>query len=261
MWIFVAYLFLGAVAGVLAGLLGVGGGIVVVPAFFFLFQAQAFPQGLLMHLAVGSSLATVVFTSLTSAYAHHRRGAVLWPNVRRLIPGIVAGALLGAAVADHVPSKTLRMLFGLFECFVAIQLALGFKPAPHRELPGRAGMTFMGLAVGSVSTMLGIGGGTITVPFLLWCNTPIRQAVATSAACGLPIAMTGAVGFLWAGLNTPSLPESSTGFLYWPAILGVAAGSVCFTPLGAWLAHTLPVDVLRRLFAVVLAVIGVRMLV
>ena len=261
MWIIFAYLLLGALAGVLAGLLGVGGGMVIVPAFFFLFKSQGLPNDLLMHMAVGSSLATVVLTSLSSAHAHHRRGAVLWRSVGFLTPGIVAGALLGAAVARYLPSPQLRILFGLFEIVVAVQLLMGLRPAPHRELPDLTGMTLAGLVVGSVSTVLGIGGGTMTVPFLLWCNVTIREAIATSAACGLPIALTGALGFALLGLGQPDLPQGSTGFLYWPAILGVVTGSMFFTPLGARLAHTLPVETLRRLFAAVLALIGVRMLV
>jgi uncharacterized membrane protein YfcA len=261
MVIMAAYLLLGALAGLLAGLLGIGGGIVIVPVLFFLYHWQDFPRELSMHMAVGSSLATVVFTSLISAYAHHRRGAVLWPSVARLVPGVVVGALLGAAIAGYLPGRTLRVCFGLFELFVGAQLAFGFKPMPHRLLPGSAGMAFAGVIVGSVSTVLGIGGGTLTVPFLLWCNVAIRQAVATSAACGLPIALVGSIGFVVTGWGSAALPAWSSGYVYWPAVVSVVAASTFLAPVGAWLAHTLPVTMLKRLFAVIVAIIGIRMLI
>ena len=154
-----AYLSLGAVAGLLAGLFGLGGGIVIVPALFFLYLRQGFPAELCMHLAVGSSLATVVFTSITSAMAHHRHGAVRWPVVRRLSPGIVAGAALGAVLAEYAPGRFLRIFFGLFELLVAAQLALAPRPDAHRDLPGTGGMWLVGTGIGALSTLLGIGGG------------------------------------------------------------------------------------------------------
>jgi uncharacterized protein len=256
-----AYLSLGAVAGLLAGLFGLGGGIVIVPALFFLYLQRGFPAELCMHLAVGSSLATVVFTSITSAMAHHRHGAVRWPVVRRLSPGIVAGAALGAVLAEHAPGRFLRVFFGLFELLVAVQLALAPRPDAHRDLPGTGGMWLVGTGIGALSTLLGIGGGTLTVPLLVYCNVPIHQAVGTSAACGLPIALAGAIGFAVAGWGEAGLPAGSSGYLYWPAVAAVMAGSAFLAPLGARLAHALPVATLRRLFAAVVALIGVRMLV
>jgi uncharacterized membrane protein YfcA len=241
-------------------LLGIGGGIVIVPALFFLYHWQDFPSALIMHMAVGSSLATVVFTSLTSTYAHHHRGAVLWPCIVRLIPGIVAGAWLGAVLADHLPERALRSGFGLFELLVAAQLVFGFKPQAHQRLPGPLGMAVAGLIIGTVSTVLGIGGGTLTVPFLLWCNVNLRQAVATSAACGLPIALAGAIGFAATGWDNSALPPWSSGYIYWPAVVSVVAASTLSAPVGAWLAHTLPIATLRRLFAMIVALIGIRML-
>lgn len=256
-----AYLGLGAVVGVLAGLLGIGGGLVIVPALFFLFSAQGFSEQIVMHLAVGSSLATVVFTALASSYAHHTRGAVLWPGVRMLAPGIVLGALGGAAVADSLPTPALRLAFAAFELLVAGQLAFGVRAAPQRGLPNWAGMTGAGTMIGALSAVLGIGGGTLTVPFLVWCNVGMRAAVATSAACGLPIALAGSLGFATAGWDNSKLPLWASGYVYWPAVLGIAATSVPCAPWGARLAHALPVQTLKRLFAILLAFIGVRMLV
>jgi len=254
----IIYLCLGAVAGTLAGLLGVGGGLVIVPVLALVFRHSGIDEALIMHLAIGTSLATIVFTSISSVRAHHRRGAVLWPLVWRLSPGIVIGALLGAWVADSLHSLALQRVFGVFELLVAVQMAMGLRPAPHRGLPGSTGMTAAGGLIGTISAIVGIGGGTLTVPFLSWCNVAMRNAVATSSACGLPIALAGAVGFVLTGLDEASLPEWSSGFVYWPAFLGIVIASVAFAPLGAALAHRLPAMGLKRVFAVLLTVIGIR---
>lgn len=253
-----AFLLLGAFAGVLAGLLGVGGGLVIVPVLAFIFKARDFDA--VMHLAVGTSLATIVFTSLSSVRAHHRRGAVRWDLFLRLAPGIVGGALAGAAIADRMPGEHLRLVFGIFELLVAVQMALSVRPAPNRQLPGAVGMGLAGGGIGSVSAIVGIGGGTLTVPFLAWCNVPMRNAVATSAACGLPIAIAGAAGFVWAGWAGPGLPEYTLGYVYLPALAAIVAASVLFAPLGAWLAHAVPAAALKRFFALFLAILGLRML-
>jgi uncharacterized membrane protein YfcA len=254
------YLALGAFAGLMAGLLGVGGGLIIVPVLAGIFQHQQMSAAVIMHLAIGTSLATIVVTSVSSVRAHHQRGAVLWPVVWRLTPGIVIGAWLGAVVADALPSAVLSKIFAVFVLVVAAQMAFGAKPAPHRELPGAPGMLATGGVIGAVSAVVGIGGGSLTVPFLTWCNTPMRQAVATSAACGLPIALAGAIGFIVTGLNAAELPAWSLGYVYGPALVGVAFASMLSAPLGAKLAHTLPAEVLKKVFAVFLTLIGVRML-
>jgi uncharacterized membrane protein YfcA len=255
------YLGLGAFAGTVAGLLGVGGGLIIVPVLAIVFAQQGVSAEYLMHLAVGTSLATIVPTSISSVVAHHRRGAVLWDVFRRLLPGIVVGAAAGAILARFLDTAVLRTAFGVFELLVAAQLALDIKPAPHRELPGRTGMTVAGSVIGAVSAVLGIGGGTLTVPFLVWCNTQVRKAVATSSACGLPIAVAGGVGFVFTGWGvSSSLPPLSFGFVYLPALLGISVASVLFAPLGARLAHWLAPHILKRLFAVFLAILGLRML-
>lgn len=256
----IVYLLVGAFAGTLAGLLGVGGGLVIVPVLALLFQRWGVAGNVLMHLAIGTSLATIVLTAVSSMRAHHRRGAVDWPVFRRLAPGIVAGSLLGAVVADLLPTAALRVFFGVFELAVAAQIGLNLMASPHRRLPGGAGMTVAGVVIGAVSSVVGIGGGTMTVPFLVWCNVGLRRAVATSAATGLPIAVAGAAGFVLTGWDEPNLPPLSTGYLYWPAFAGIAVASLLFAPLGARLAHTLPVHLLRRFFAVFLAILGARML-
>ncbi len=259
--ILATYVLIGMLAGMASGLFGLGGGIIIVPALLYLFILQQLPAPILMQMAVATSLATIVFTSLSSTYAHHRHGAVLWREVGRLVPGIILGGLLGAAIADHLPSDGLRIGFGLFELLVALQIWLDIKPAAHRELPGGGGMVFAGGGIGTLSTLLGIGGGTITIPFLLWCNIEIRHAIATSAACGLPIAVAGTAGMIYAGWDYQALPPGSTGYVYWPAAAAILVASVLTAPLGARLAHTLPVGVLKRVFAAVLAAVGLRMLV
>jgi uncharacterized membrane protein YfcA len=255
------YLMTGAFAGLLAGLLGVGGGLIIVPVLALSFAAQGMAHEVQMHLAVGTSLATIIFTSLSSVYAHHRRSAVAWSTLRAMAPGIVVGALGGALVARWLPTLSLRYLFGAFELFVALQMALSLKPAAHRGLPGKWGISTAGVVIGSLSALVGVGGGTLTVPFLLWCNVTIQRAIATSAACGLPIAVAGAAGFVISGWGNTQLPAWSSGYLYWPALLGVAVASVLLAPLGARLAHTLPTAVLKQLFALLLLGLALRMLI
>lgn len=254
------YLLLGAFAGVLAGLLGVGGGLVIVPALAYLLPARGVAPEVVMHLALGTSLATIVLTSISSVAAHHRRGGVQWKVFGRLTPGVLIGAFLGAGVADALPAEPLRLAFGVFALLVALQLGLAAKPPPQRELPGPAGMGLAGGTIGAVSAIVGIGGGSLTVPFLAWCNVPMRVAVATSAAVGLPIAVAGALGYALMGLGHPSLPPGALGYVYLPALLGIALASVLCAPVGARLAHAVPAPALKRFFAVFLAFIGLRML-
>lgn len=254
------YLALGAFAGVMAGMLGVGGGLIIVPVLAWIFGRQQVSDTLIMHLAIGTSLASIVVTSISSVRAHHQRGAVLWPAFWRLTPGIVIGAWLGAAVADVLSSAALTKIFAVFVLMVSAQMAFGAKPAPQRELPAAAGMAVTGGVIGALSAIVGIGGGSLTVPFLIWCNIHMRQAVATSAACGLPIALAGALGFIVTGFNAADLPAWSLGYVYGPALIGVAFASMLTAPLGAKLAHTLPTDSLKKVFAVFLAAVGAKML-
>lgn len=256
----VIYLALGATAGLLAGLFGVGGGLIIVPVLTWVFAAQGMDAGVIMHLAIGTSLASIWLTSLMSIRAHHRRGAVDWPLVRKLAAGIVLGALAGAFIAEQLPTHALRRIFGVFELFVAAQMLLVSRYQAHFRLPGNIGLNAAGAVIGVVSAIIGIGGGTLTVPFLVWCSVPMIRAVATSAACGLPIAVAGAIGFILTGWNDALLPEWSSGYLYWPAWLGIVVASSLTAGLGARLAHRLPAARLRQLFALLLMGLGVKML-
>jgi uncharacterized membrane protein YfcA len=254
------YLISGAVAGLMAGLLGIGGGLVIVPALALLFVHQGFAADSIMHYAVGTSLATIIPTSISSLLAHQRRGSVHWPVVSRMVPGILLGALASAWLAKQMSSGALALLFGVFVLLVAGQLLLGAKPAPHRQLPGAAGLGMTGGVIGLVSGLLGIGGGTLTVPFLLWNRVDIRLAVGTAATLGLPIAMAGTLGFVLSGLHAIEQPGYNSGYVYWPAVAGIVLASVPMAPLGARLAHYLPGATLQRLFALLLVIIGVKMI-
>jgi hypothetical protein len=257
----VLYLAIGAATGIVAGLLGVGGGLIIVPALAWIFHLHHLPENLIMHMAIGTSLATIIITSISSVRAHHRHGAVLWPAFWRLAPGLVIGTLLGSRLAGALRGDTLRIIFGIFVLTVAAQMGFGFKPAPHRNLPGRGGMLTAGGVIGVVSAIVGIGGGSLTVPFLTWCNTSIYKAVATSAACGLPIAMAGAIGFAFNGWKHAGLPAWSLGYVYGPAFLGISVISMLSAPLGARLAHSLPTAILKKTFAGFLGMVGIKMLI
>ncbi len=260
LWFWVAYAAFGAVAGIIAGLLGVGGGIVVVPALYWFFTAQGLPQDVIMQMALGTSLASIVFTSVSSFRAHHRRQAVLWPIVRSITPGILVGTFAGTWVAARLPTSFLKAFFVCFLYYVSLQMLLNIKPKPSRQVPGLAGMSGAGMAIGAVSSLVGIGGGTMSVPFMVWCNVPMHIAVGTSAAIGFPIALAGALGYIVNGLTVANLPSSSLGFIYLPALIGVAAASILTAPYGARLAHALPVATLKRFFAVFLLAMATRML-
>lgn len=256
-----ALLVLGSATGFAAGLLGIGGGMLLVPFLTMLFTAQHFPLEHVVHMAIATSLATILFTSMSSVRAHHRRGAVMWHVVKILAPGIVLGSLLGAQIAGRLPTAWIALLFALFVGFSATQMILDRKPQPHRELPRPAGMVGVGSAIGALSSLVGAGGGFISVPFMVWCNVKMHNAVATSAALGFPIAAAGTIGYIVAGLSVhEGLPAGSLGFIYLPALLSVAAASVLTAPLGAQVAHALNTRRLKRIFAVLLYLLAGYML-
>jgi uncharacterized membrane protein YfcA len=250
----------GALSGLLAGLLGVGGGLVIVPAVAFYLEAAGIAGDNVLHLALGTSLAVIVFTSISSLRAHHRRGAVDWSIVGMISGGIVAGTYFGSWVAAQLSTRFLAVFFVVFLYLVALQMLLEARPKPSRTVPGWAGTSAAGLLIGGLSALVGIGGGSMSVPFMSWCNVPIHRAIGTSAAIGLPIALSGAAGYLVNGWGAPGLPPHSLGFIYLPALIGVAAVSVLFAPLGARLAHRLPTGPLKKTFAAFLILVGTKML-
>lgn len=258
---FLLYPLLGVVAGLAAGLLGVGGGIIIVPVLIYSFSAFGFSPEVLTHMAVGTSLATIIITSAGSVYQHHKKGAVLWPVLIWFAVGLMVGALCGAKVADLLRGRVLQFLFGAFAMVIAYQMLRGFKPTPGRGVPGQIGLTLAGLIIGMVSAIFGIGGGSLSVPFFTWCNIKMQEAVGTSSAGGMPIAIAGAFGFVMTGWQNPRLPEYSIGYVYLPALLGIAITSVIFAQIGAHWAHRLPAATLKKIFAVLLVVVGTKLLI
>ena len=253
-------LVLGAVAGFAAGLMGVGGGMLLVPFLTAIFSAQQFAHEHVIHMAVATSLATILFTSIASVRAHHRHGAVLWHVVRVLAPGILIGSLAGAQVAAYLPTVWLAYAFATFLAFSATQMLRNSKPKPHRELPQPPGMFAVGIGIGAVSSFVGGGGGFVSVPFMVWCNVRIQNAVATSAALGFPIAAAGAIGYVIAGWTVPGLPAGSAGYVYVPALVSVALASMCTAPFGARVAHSIDTRILKRVFAGLLYALAAYML-
>jgi uncharacterized protein len=254
-------LILGCFTGFMAGLLGVGGGMLMVPFVTFLLSHHGVDAALAVKMAIATSMATILFTSLSSVRAHHRRGAVRWPLVRGMAPGIlVGGVLAGGGVFALLKGQALALVFGLFVAFSATQLLRGKKPAPHRDMPGFWGQAGAGSGIGFLSGLVGAGGGFVSVPFMTWCNVPIHNAVATSAALGVPVAIASTLGYLIGGWHLePALP-GAFGYLYLPALAVIALASMSMAPLGARAAHAMNVGQLKRAFALLLYVLAAYML-
>ena len=245
-------LILGSFTGFLAGLLGIGGGMLLVPFMTLLLSTRGMPAQYLVKIAIATSLATICFTSVASVRAHHQRGAVLWPVARLLAPGIVVGSLLGAQLAKALPSQALAILFALFVGFSATQMLIDKKPKPSRQLPGTGGMLAAGGTIGLLASLVGAGGAFVSVPFMMWCNVKIHTAVATSAALGFPVALAGTVGYVIAGWSLHDMPYGTIGFIYLPALLTISIASVMTAPLGARTAHRMDMRHLRGFFACLL---------
>ena len=258
---YLAYIGLGLFTGFSAGLLGIGGGLVMVPALTMMFAAQpGFPVDEALHMALGTSMATILLTSLSSLRTHHQHGAVLWKVVRQITPGILLGTVLGTLLASQVPARPLAVFFTVFVCFVALQMILNIKPKPTRQLPEAGGIFSVGLGIGSISALVAIGGGAFTVPFLTWCNVRIQKAIGTSAAVGFPIAAGGSLGYIYNGWGHAELPAWSLGFVYLPALAWMIPPSMLMAPLGARLTHRLPVATIKRIFACLLVALATKML-
>lgn len=230
------------------------------PVLTFLFSAQGFAPELVMIMSVATSLATIIFTSIASMIAHHRLNSVLWGRVFKLGPGIVLGSAIGAAVADYIASDLLRIVFIVYLICVAVQLAMQFRPRPGRLSPSKPLDNSVAIIIGLTSTLLGIGGGTLTVPYLVYFQTPMRNAVAVASACGLPIAVTGTLSYAILGGNALWLPEWSLGYVHIPSFLGIVLASMATAPVGARLANTLPAEQLKRYFSVLLFIMAAKMI-
>jgi uncharacterized membrane protein YfcA len=259
-WWLLTYLALGLFVGFFAGLLGIGGGIIIVPLLLMVFGMEHFPDERVLHLALGTSIASIVFTSMSTVWAHQRHHTVRWDVLRKVTPGVVGGTLLGTFVANALPSRYLATFFIAFAFYSAIQMWLDIKPAPTRQLPGWIGMTAAALLVGALSSLIGVGGGFLAIPLLTMCNVPMLNAIGTSAAIGLPLALSGTLGYIYTGLGKDHLPALSLGYVYLPALAGIVIGTFVTVPYGARAAHRVPVTTLKRIFSVVLIALATKML-
>jgi uncharacterized membrane protein YfcA len=255
-----AYLAIGACVGFFAGLLGIGGGAVMVPLLVFVFTAQGLPAEHILHVALGTAMASIMFTSMSSMRAHHAHGAVDWAVARAMAPGILTGSFCAALLAGFIPTRPLAVLFTLLVFYAATQILFDLRPRDTRVLPGRGGIFGAGALIGGVSSLLAAGGAFLCIPFLAWCSVPLRRAIGTAAAVGLPIAVAGTAGYVVQGLRAEGLPAASLGYVYLPALALVAVASMLAAPWGARVAHRLPVKRLRIVFAVLLYAVAARML-
>jgi uncharacterized membrane protein YfcA len=252
---------LGIGTGFLAGLLGIGGGMLMVPFITIIMSSRGVSPDLSVKMAIATSMATIMFTSISSVRAHHKRGAVRWDIVKRLAPGIVLGSIVASlGVFALLKGSYLAIFFGLFVGFSATQMFLDKKPKATRQMPGTAGQLAAGGFIGFLSGLVGAGGGFISVPFMAWCNVAIHNAVATSAALGFPIAVANVAGYILSGQSLQNLPAGSFGYIWLPALVVIALCSVFTAPLGAKAAHNLPVAKLKRVFASILYLLAAYML-
>lgn len=253
------YAFIGALAGISAGLLGIGGGLVIVPMLSITLAWQNMDPNLIMHVALGTSMASIIFTSLSSSRAHHKRGAVNWKIVAYISPGILIGSFCSTYFVAILPTKFLQIFFVVFLIYASSQMILDKKPKPSRQMPAFMGTSSVGIFIGFISSLVGIGGGTLSVPFMVWHNVPLRNAIGTSSAIGFPIAIAGTLGYVLNGLGTLGLAPYSMGFVYLPALAGIVIMSILTAPIGVRMAHTLPVSSLKKVFAILLIIVGIRM--
>jgi uncharacterized membrane protein YfcA len=255
-----AYLAIGSVVGFFAGLLGIGGGMVMVPMLAWAFTAQGLAAEHIVHLALGTAMATIMFTSVSSMRAHHAHDAVDWKVARAMAPGILTGSFLAALAAGLIATRPLAVMFTLLVFYAATQILFDLRPKRSRELPGPTGVFAAGAGIGAISSLLAAGGAFMCIPFLAWCSVPLRRAIGTAAAVGLPIAVAGTAGYVLQGLRVAGLPPATLGYVYLPALALVVITSMLAAPLGARVAHRVPVKRLRIVFAMVLYALAARML-
>jgi uncharacterized membrane protein YfcA len=254
-----AYLAIGVVVGFAAGLLGIGGGMVMVPLLVYVLGVQGMGPSAL-HIALATAMATILFTSLSSVRAHHQFGSVEWPVVRAMVPGILAGAFVAALLAGLIPTRPLAVMFTALVFYAATQMLLDIRPKGTRPLPSRGALFGVAATIGGVASLLSAGGAFMSIPFLAWCGVPLRRAIGSAAAIGFPIALAGTAGHVVQGLRAEGLPAWTVGYVYLPALALLLVTSMATAPLGARLAHRVPVRRLRFAFAVLLYVMAGHML-
>jgi len=256
-----SYAAMGALMGFFAGMLGIGGGALVVPLVAIVMEAQGLPHEHILHLAVGTAMAAMVFTSVSSLRAHASRGAVRWDVWRRITPGILVGGVIGALIAGTLPTRWFALIFTCFVYYAATTMLLDIKPKASRQLPGTAGMFAVGVGISGLSALVAIGGAVMSIPFMLFCNVPMLHAIGTAAAIGFPIAVSGTVGYVLGGWGAAGLPAHAFGYVYLPALVGIVVASVLTAPVGAAVTHRAPVQRLRQVFALLFYILATRMLI
>lgn len=256
-----AYLALGAFVGFFAGLLGIGGGAAMVPMLAFVYAAKGFDESQVVHLALGTSMATMLFTSVSSVYAHHRHGAVNWQVVKRMAPGIIVGTFGGALLASALNVRVLTVVFTLLIYYISAQMLFGRKPRPGTAPSTAAGMNAAAAGIGMISSLTATGGAALVVAYLVKRDIRVHEAIGTAAAIGWPLAAAGTTGYVLTGIGQQGLPDFSLGYVYGPGLAGIVIASMLLAPLGARLAHRTPGTTLKRIFAVVLFLLATKMLV
>lgn len=253
-------LLAGSIAGFIAGLFGVGGGIIVVPVTLWVLNTQYVESEYIQHIAVGTSLSVMVFTTSMSSWGHYKQKAIEGKVFRNMAPGIVIGSFIGSMLASFIPSKGLQIVFIIFSYLISVKTLVGFKPESSWNLPRPAGIFGVGSLIGSMSSLLGIGGGVFNVPFLLACKVPIKKAVGTSSTLSWAVAVSGAASYLWSGLQVADLPPGTFGFCYLPVAITLVITTTLFAPLGVKLTHVLPPKVMQIIFGLLLLVISTQIL-
>ena len=257
-WLLI-YVLIGIAVGFIAGMLGIGGGTTLVPLLVFVFTAAEFSNDKILHLALGTTITSIIFTSISSVKAHHSRGVVRWDIFRQVSPSLIIGTLSGTFVADFLNSRSLAIFFVAFVYITSIQLFFDSKNTVKRELPGIVGLCIAGFLIGAISSLVGAGGGVLSIPLMVLCRVPIIQAVGTSAALGFPIAIAGSAGYFYHGIGEPLLPPLSLGYIYLPALIGITIGTFFTVPIGARMAHKMPASYLKKIFSILLFFLATRM--
>lgn len=257
-WLF-AYVATGAFVGFIAGMLGIGGGMTLVPILAALFAAQAMGGDHTVHLALATAMASAAFTSSASVREHHRHGAVDWTLVRRFVPGMVAGSLAATFASGWISQRALALSFAVIVFAAALNMLAGRKPAAAHALPGPLALFALGVVIGGVSGLVSAGGTFLLMPVMLYCGVAMHTAIGTGAAIGIPVTAIGTLGYIAAGWRVAGLPDPHAGFVYLPALAGLVLGSLVTAPMGARAAHRLPVVTLKRVFALLMIVLAARM--
>ncbi|HEV7855389.1 MAG TPA: sulfite exporter TauE/SafE family protein [Herminiimonas sp.] len=258
-WFFL-YVLAGATVGILAGLLGIGGGMTLVPVLAALFAAQHFAPDHIVHLALATCMASIMFTSGSSVREHLKFNGVDFTIVKRMTPGLTIGSLMATSASAWIPQRHLALSFSVIVFCSATQMLLNRKPVASRTLPGAGPLFAISLLIGVIAGLVSAGGAFLTIPFMLWCGVPMKKTIGTGAMMGIPLAFVGTIGYIVSGWSVPGLPPYSVGFISLIALAGIVCGSVFTAPIGARLAHRLPVPVLKRIFACLLYVLAAKML-